>query len=220
MTLRVILLGPPGAGKGTQAEWACRAMNIPRLSTGDMLRSAVEAGTPLGQQAKSIMDAGGLVPDEVINKLMLARVGEPDCSRGFLLDGFPRTIPQAKFLLDSGPGIDLVLELDVDDEILVKRLSGRRIHPASGRVYHLEHNPPKVTDRDDETGEPLVQRDDDAEATVRNRLAVYHEQTKPLIDFFRRALETQQIGGYTRLDAAPAVEEVRTTMAALLAKHK
>jgi len=195
-------------------------MNIPRLSTGDMLRSAVEAGTPLGQQAKSIMDAGGLVPDEVINKLMLARVGEPDCSRGFLLDGFPRTIPQAKFLLDSGPGIDLVLELDVDDEILVKRLSGRRIHPASGRVYHLEHNPPKVTDRDDETGEPLVQRDDDAEATVRNRLAVYHEQTKPLIDFFRRALETQQIGGYTRLDAAPAVEEVRTTMAALLAKHK
>lgn len=217
MSLRVILLGPPGAGKGTQADWICEKNTIPKLSTGDMLRHAVQTGTELGRKAKSIMDNGNLVPDTIINELMLGRTKEPDCTNGFLLDGFPRTIPQAQFVLDCNLKIDLVLELDVDDEQLVKRLTGRRIHPSSGRVYHLEHNPPKVAGQDDITGEPLLQRDDDAEHTVRNRLEVYHEQTKPLVDFFRRAAQAQDIGNYAKVDATPDVTAVRNAIAALLA---
>ncbi len=183
--MRIILLGAPGAGKGTQAQFLCEHYSIPQISTGDMLRAAVAAGTELGKRAKEIMDTGGLVSDEIIIGLVKERIEQPDCAGGCLFDGFPRTIPQAQAMLDSGIAIDHVIEIAVDDEEIVSRLSGRRVHPGSGRVYHVIHNPPKAEGIDDETGEALVQRDDDQEATVRKRLDVYKQQTQPLVNFYR-----------------------------------
>ncbi|WP_308366932.1 MULTISPECIES: adenylate kinase [unclassified Microbulbifer] len=187
--MRIILLGAPGAGKGTQARFITEKFGIPQISTGDMLRTAVKEGTPLGQQAKDIMAAGKLVSDDLIIALVKDRIAQPDCANGFLFDGFPRTIPQAQALLDADVVIDYVLEIAVDDEEIVKRLSGRRVHEGSGRVYHVEYNPPKEEGKDDVTGEPLVQRGDDSEETVRKRLAVYHEQTEPLVGFYRELAE-------------------------------
>ncbi len=183
--MRIILLGAPGAGKGTQAKVIMDQLNIPQISTGDMLRAAVKAGTELGLQVKDVMDSGGLVSDELIIALVKERIAEPDCANGYLFDGFPRTIPQAEALIAEGVEIDRVVEIYVPDEEIVTRLGGRRVHEASGRVYHIEHNPPKQEGLDDETGEPLVQRDDDKEDTVRNRLKVYHDQTEPLVDFYQ-----------------------------------
>ncbi|MED5431011.1 MAG: adenylate kinase, partial [Pseudomonadota bacterium] len=183
--MRVILLGAPGAGKGTQAQFIKEQFNIPQISTGDMLRAAVKAGTPLGLEAKKVMDAGGLVSDDIILGLVKERIAEDDCANGFLFDGFPRTIPQAQALVEQGVDIDFVVEIDVDDEEIIERLSGRRVHPASGRVYHVKYNPPKEEGKDDETGEELVQRDDDKEETVRKRLEVYQSQTRPLVDFYQ-----------------------------------
>lgn len=183
--MRVILLGAPGAGKGTQAKFIMDRFAIPQISTGDMLRAAVKAGTPLGLAAKQVMDAGGLVSDDIIIGLVKERITQPDCSKGFLFDGFPRTIPQAEAMVKAGVDIDYVVEIDVDDQEIISRLSGRRVHAASGRVYHVVHNPPKVAGVDDETGEALVQRDDDTEVTVRKRLEVYHNQTKPLVNFYQ-----------------------------------
>lgn len=183
--MRVILLGAPGAGKGTQAKFLTEAFGIPQISTGDMLRSAVKAGTPLGLKVKDIMASGALVSDDLIIDLVKERIAQEDCKHGFLLDGFPRTIPQAEALSASGVEIDHVLEINVDDEEIVARLSGRRMHEASGRIYHIQHNPPKVEGFDDDTGEPLIQRDDDKEATVRNRLRVYHDQTEPLVEYYQ-----------------------------------
>jgi adenylate kinase len=183
--MRIVLLGPPGAGKGTQAQFICGKFGIPQISTGDMLRTAVSAGTELGRKVKSVMDSGALVSDEIIIELVRERLAAPDCARGFLFDGFPRTIPQAEALEHAGVGIDYVVEIVVPDEEIVKRMSGRRVHPASGRVYHVEFNPPRAQGKDDVTGEPLIQRDDDKEATVRERLAVYHRQTHPLVEFYR-----------------------------------
>jgi len=183
--MRMILLGPPGAGKGTQAAGLCEAYGIPQISTGDMLRAAVKAGTELGVQAKAVMDAGELVSDDIIIGLVRERIAEPDCANGFLFDGFPRTIAQADALADAGVALDAVVELRVDDESIVSRMAGRRVHPGSGRVYHIDNAPPATAGQDDETGEPLVQREDDQPATVRQRLAVYHDQTRPLVDYYQ-----------------------------------
>jgi len=182
--MRLILLGPPGAGKGTQAKMICEKYGIPQISTGDMLRAAVSAETPLGIEAKKVMDAGELVSDDLILQLVKDRISENDCTSGYLLDGFPRTIVQAEGMKKLGIDVDFVVELQVKDEEIIERMGGRRIHPASGRVYHVKFNPPKIEDQDDETGEALIQRDDDAEHTVRKRLDVYHEQTAPLIDYY------------------------------------
>jgi adenylate kinase len=182
--MRVILLGAPGAGKGTQASFIKEKFNIPQISTGDMLRAAVKAGSPLGLAAKSIMDAGGLVSDDIIINLVKERIQDADCAQGFLFDGFPRTIPQAQAMKDAGIPIDFVVEIDVADSEIINRMSGRRVHPASGRTYHTIFNPPKVAGLDDLTGEALIQRPDDAEETVIKRLNVYHEQTKPLVDYY------------------------------------
>ncbi len=183
--MKIILLGAPGAGKGTQARFITEKFGIPQISTGDMLRAAVREGTALGRKAQEIMAKGGLVDDDTMVALVLERIGKDDCAGGFLFDGFPRTIEQANKTRDAGVEIDVVLNIDVDDEEIVLRLSGRRSHPASGRVYHIEHNPPRVAGRDDETGEALIQREDDREDTVRERLAVYHRQTKPLVAHYR-----------------------------------
>ncbi|MDP1650049.1 MAG: adenylate kinase [Rubrivivax sp.] len=182
--MRMILLGPPGAGKGTQAAFICERFGIPQISTGDMLRAAVEAGTAIGVAAKKVMDAGSLVGDDIIIGLVKERLARPDCARGFLFDGFPRTIPQAEAMKAAGVKIDVVLEIDVPEQTIIERMSGRRVHPASGRTYHVKYNPPQVEDRDDATGEPLIQRDDDKEETVRKRLAIYQNQTRPLIDYY------------------------------------
>jgi adenylate kinase len=182
--MRIILLGAPGAGKGTQATFIKEKFNIPQISTGDMLRAAVKAGTKLGLEAKGHMDSGGLVPDAVIIGLVSERIKEADCANGFLFDGFPRTIPQADAMKNAGVGIDYVVEIDVPDSAIVERMSGRRSHPESGRTYHVKFNPPKVAGKDDVTGEDLVQRPDDAEETVKKRLEVYHSQTKPLVDYY------------------------------------
>ncbi|WP_196138061.1 adenylate kinase [Aliikangiella sp. G2MR2-5] len=182
--MRIILLGAPGAGKGTQAQFIKEKYGIPQISTGDMLRAAVKAGTPLGLQAKEVMDAGKLVSDDIIIGLVKERVAEKDCENGYLLDGFPRTIPQADAMKENGIDVDYVVEIDVDDEEIIKRMSGRRVHPGSGRTYHVVFNPPKVEGKDDETGEDLIQRPDDSEDTVKDRLAVYHSQTKPLVDYY------------------------------------
>lgn len=182
--MRIILLGAPGAGKGTQATFIKQHFNIPQISTGDMLRAAVKAGTPLGLEAKSYMDSGGLVPDAVIIGLVSERIKEADCKNGFLFDGFPRTIPQADAMKEAGVMIDYVVEIDVPDHAIVERMSGRRSHPESGRTYHVKFNPPKVAGKDDITGEDLVQREDDKEETVKKRLDVYHDQTKPLVDYY------------------------------------
>ena len=182
--MKLILLGPPGAGKGTQAQFITEKYGVPQISTGDMLRAAVKAESELGLQVKDIMASGGLVSDDLIIALVSERIQQEDCANGFLFDGFPRTIPQAQALVDAGIDIELVVEIAVDDEEIVSRLSGRRVHSNSGRVYHIQHNPPKVEGVDDETGEPLMQREDDQEATVRNRLKIYHDQTKPLVRFY------------------------------------
>lgn len=184
--MRVILLGAPGAGKGTQAKFITEAFGIPQISTGDMLRAAVKAGTPLGIKVQDVMSSGALVSDDLIIDLVKERISQDDCKEGFLFDGFPRTIPQAEALSASGVQIDHVLEIAVDDEEIVARLSGRRVHEASGRIYHVIHNPPKTPGLDDETGEPLIQRSDDQEDTVRNRLSIYHEQTKPLVAYYQK----------------------------------
>jgi adenylate kinase len=216
--MRVILLGAPGAGKGTQAQFIMKQYRIPQISTGDMLRAAVKAGTPLGIKAKDIMEAGGLLPDDLIIGLVKTRIQEQDCKNGFLFDGFPRTIPQAQALIDAGIHIDHVVEIHVDDEQIVSRLSGRRVHEASGRIYHLQHQPPKRDELDDETGEPLIQREDDKETTVRKRLAVYHEQTEPLIGFYRNLIERQDPDAphYTQLDGVGSVDEIRNKVFAAL----
>src|SRR6185503_4659474 len=191
--MRLILLGPPGAGKGTQAQYVCDAYGIPQISTGDMLRAAVKAGTPLGRQVKKVMDSGALVSDDIIIALVKERIQQPDSANGFLLDGFPRTIVQAQALIDAGVALDGVLEISVPEEEIVKRLSGRRVHEKSGRVYHVIYNPPKVDNRDDETGDVLVQRKDDEEATVRERLGVYHRQTFPLVDFYSKLAAEERV---------------------------
>ena len=187
--MRIILLGPPGAGKGTQARYLCEAHSIPQISTGDMLRAAVANETALGLKVKAVMDSGALVSDEIIIALVEERIAQDDCRNGFLFDGFPRTIPQAQSLLDAGIDLDYVVEIKVPDEEIVRRMSGRRVHPGSGRTYHVDFNPPKVEGVDDDTGEALIQREDDAEATVRERLAVYHEQTHPLVAFYSERSE-------------------------------
>jgi adenylate kinase len=207
--MRLILLGPPGAGKGTQAGAIAQQYGIPQISTGDMLRAAVRAGTPLGVEARKFMDAGALVPDAVIIGLVKDRIGQPDCTRGFLFDGFPRTIAQAEAMKDAGVDLDYILEVDVDDAEIVKRLSGRRVHPASGRTYHVHFNPPKVAGKDDATGEDLIQRDDDREETVLKRLQVYHSQTKQLVDYYSswagrgdaRAPKYRKVSGVGSVDA-------------------
>ena len=182
--MRLILLGAPGAGKGTQAKFICEKFGIPQISTGDMLRAAVKAGTPLGIEAKKVMDSGGLVSDDIIIGLVKDRLTQPDCAKGYLFDGFPRTIPQAQAMKDAGVPIDYVLEIDVPFDAIIERMSGRRVHVASGRTYHVKYNPPKVAGKDDETGEELIQRDDDQEVTVRKRLEVYDAQTKPLVTYY------------------------------------
>ncbi|CAG9164952.1 Adenylate kinase [Cupriavidus laharis] len=182
--MRLILLGAPGAGKGTQAKFICEKFGIPQISTGDMLRAAVKAGTPLGVEAKKVMDAGGLVSDDIIIGLVKDRLKDADCKNGYLFDGFPRTIPQAEAMKEAGVAIDYVLEIDVPFDAIIERMSGRRVHVASGRTYHVKYNPPKAEGVDDETGEPLIQRDDDKEDTVRKRLDVYSQQTRPLVDYY------------------------------------
>ncbi len=209
--MRIILLGAPGAGKGTQAQFIKDKYGIPQISTGDMLRAAVKAGTPLGLEAKKIMDAGKLVSDDIIIGLVKERVAEPDCEKGYLLDGFPRTIPQADAMRENNIDVDFVVEIDVDDEEIIKRMSGRRVHPGSGRTYHVVYNPPKVEGKDDETGEDLIQRDDDQEETVRKRLAVYHEQTKPLIDYYTAFSkeDTDNAPKYVRVAGVGGVTDIR-----------
>jgi adenylate kinase len=215
--MRLILLGPPGAGKGTQAGFIKEAFGIPQISTGDMLRAAVKAGTPLGLAAKKVMDSGGLVSDDIIIGLVRERLKEPDCARGYLFDGFPRTIPQAEAMRESVP-IDVVLEIDVPDEAIVERMSGRRVHVASGRTYHVKYNPPRVAGKDDATGEDLIQRDDDREETVNKRLAVYHQQTEPLVDYYRQWAATgdPRAPRYRKVDGMGSVEAIRDAAFAAL----
>jgi adenylate kinase len=215
--MRLILLGPPGAGKGTQAGYITQQFGIPQISTGDMLRAAVKAGTPLGLEAKKIMDTGGLVSDEIIIGLVRDRLTQPDCVNGYLFDGFPRTLPQADALKDAGVKLDYVVEIEVPEEDIIERMSGRRVHPASGRSYHVRFNPPKVEGKDDVTGEPLVQRDDDREETVRRRLAVYREQTRPLVDYYAGWAKTDpQAPRYRKISGVGAVEEIRARLFAAL----
>ena len=210
--MRIILLGGPGAGKGTQGDLLCAHFGIPKISTGDMLRAAVREGTPLGLAAKGIMDAGGLVSDDIILGLIRERVKMADCVRGFLFDGFPRTIPQAEGLAAAEVEIGYVIEIAVDDEEIVKRMSGRRIHQASGRSYHVEFNPPKRAGKDDLTGEELIQRDDDQESTVRKRLAVYHEQTKPLVVLYSRAAQNNRRLKYICVDGIGDVDAINKSI--------
>ncbi|MGE0311093.1 MAG: adenylate kinase [Lautropia sp.] len=216
--MRLILLGPPGAGKGTQANFIKERFAIPQISTGDMLRAAVKAGTPLGVAAKKVMDSGALVSDDIIIGLVQERLKQPDCAQGYLFDGFPRTIPQADALKDAGVAIDYVLEIDVPEAEIVERMSGRRVHPASGRSYHLRFNPPKRDGLDDETGEPLIQRDDDREETVRNRLAVYQSQTRPLVDYYRAWANSGEAGApaYRCIAGTGSVDTIRTRAFAAL----
>jgi len=216
--MRLILLGPPGAGKGTQAAFICRHFGIPQISTGDMLRAAVKAGTPLGLAAKRVMDSGALVSDDIIIGLVKERIVEPDCAKGFLFDGFPRTIPQADAMKNAGVKIDVVLEIDVPDEAIIERMSGRRTHPASGRTYHLKFNPPKAAGKDDVTGEDLVQRDDDKEETVRNRLAVYQNQTRPLVEYYSAWAATGDANAprYRKISGTGGVDEITARALAAL----
>ncbi|MGH8478776.1 MAG: adenylate kinase [Gammaproteobacteria bacterium] len=218
--MRIILLGGPGAGKGTQADFLCRQFGIPKVSTGDMLRAAVALGTPLGIEAKRVMDSGTLLSDDLILGLVMERIARPDCARGFLFDGFPRTIPQAEGLARAAIDIDYVIEIAVDDEEIVRRMSGRWVHTASGRTYHVLFNPPSVAGRDDLSGEPLIQRDDDREATVRERLSVYHRQTEPLVAYYRqRALDPCGKPRYARVNGVGDVAEVRARILNALADH-
>ncbi len=216
--MRLILLGPPGAGKGTQANFITQAYGIPQISTGDMLRAAIKAGTPKGLAAKKVMDAGALVSDDIIIALVKDRLKEPDCARGYLFDGFPRTLPQADAMKEAGVAIDCVLEIDVPDAAIVERMGGRRVHVASGRTYHVRYNPPKVADRDDVTGEALIQRDDDREETVKKRLAVYHAQTKPLVEYYTKwgATGDPRAPRYRKVDGMGTVEAIRDACLAAL----
>lgn len=214
--MRIILLGAPGAGKGTQAHFITTRFGVPQISTGDMLRAAVKAESPLGLQVKEVMSSGGLVTDEIIIALVKERITQPDCANGFLFDGFPRTIPQAQAMEDADIAIDVVIDIAVDDEEIVKRLSGRRVHLDSGRVYHVEFNPPRKAGIDDVTGEPLIQRDDDKEETVRKRLRVYHEQTKPLVDFYQKLQDKGQGVKVIRLNGKDHVDTVREKITTIL----
>lgn len=214
--MRLILLGAPGAGKGTQAQFICEKFAIPQISTGDMLRAAVKAESPLGLQVKEVMSSGGLVSDEIIIALVKERIQQDDCAKGFLFDGFPRTIPQAEAMVEAGVDLDYVLEIAVEDEEIIKRLSGRRVHEASGRIYHVLHNPPKVEGKDDVTGEPLIQREDDKEETVRHRLQVYHEQTEPLVGFYQN-LKTANAPRYVKVEGVGTVDDIRKAVLAALA---
>lgn len=215
--MRIILLGAPGAGKGTQAQFITQQFGIPQISTGDMLRAAVKAGTPLGLAAKKVMDAGQLVSDDIIIGLVKERITQADCANGFLFDGFPRTIPQAEALQAAGVEIDRVLEINVPDEEIVKRLSGRRVHPGSGRVYHVIYNPPKTAGKDDVTGEDLVQRDDDKEETVRKRLEVYHSQTAPLVTFYQQLAKSGQANTvYSKVEGVGSVDDITAAIKAAL----
>ncbi len=213
--MRIILLGAPGAGKGTQAQFIMEKYGIPQISTGDMLRAAIKAGTELGLQAKQVMDAGQLVSDDLIIGLVKERIAQDDCKSGFLLDGFPRTIPQADAMKESGVEVDFVLEFDVPDQEIVKRMSGRRVHPGSGRVYHVVFNPPKTEGKDDVTGDDLAIRPDDEESTVRKRLAIYHEQTEPLVSYYTKAAEAGN-GAYHKLDGTQAVDAISTQLVTIL----
>ena len=216
--MRVILLGAPGAGKGTQAQYICKEFGIPQISTGDMLRAAVKAESPLGLAAKEVMDAGRLVSDDIIIGLVVERLEQSDCANGCLFDGFPRTIPQAEALRDSGVNIDHVVEMAVDDGAIIERMAGRRVHLASGRTYHMVYNPPKKDGYDDETGEQLIQRDDDRESVVRDRLSVYHEQTEPLIHFYSSWAKADPSGAPTvnQIQGVGQVEEIRDEIFAVL----
>jgi adenylate kinase len=220
--MRIVLLGPPGAGKGTQAAFICRRYAIPQISTGDMLRAAVKAGTSLGLAAKKVMDSGGLVSDDVILGIVKDRLRDPDCKSGYLFDGFPRTIPQAEGMRDAHIALEVVLEIDVPDADIIERMSGRRVHAASGRVYHIKFNPPRVPGKDDVTGEPLVQRDDDKEETVRKRLDVYRAQTRPLVAFYESEAAAGPRAGappprLIRISGVGTVEEVTARVEAALA---
>ena len=221
--MRLILLGAPGAGKGTQATFICQKYGIPQISTGDMLRAAVKAGTPLGLELKKVMDSGALVSDELIINLVKERIAQPDCAQGFLFDGFPRTIPQADAMKAAGVKLDYVLEIDVPFDAIIERMSGRRSHPASGRTYHVKFNPPKVAGIDDVTGEPLVQRDDDKEDTVKNRLAVYSAQTRPLVDYYANWAKNDAKDGevkapkYRAISGTGGVDEITARAFAALA---
>jgi adenylate kinase len=220
--MRLILLGAPGAGKGTQAQFICEKFAIPQISTGDMLRAAVKAGTELGIAAKKIMDAGGLVSDDIIIGLVKDRLTQPDCSKGYLFDGFPRTIPQAQAMKDAGVPIDYVLEIDVPFDAIIDRMGGRRVHPASGRTYHIKYNPPKVEGKDDVTGDALIQRDDDKEETVRKRLQVYDDQTRPLVEYYSswaaqaNAADKVKAPAYRKVSGTGSVEDITTSIFAEL----
>jgi len=220
--MRLILLGAPGAGKGTQAQFICEKFAIPQISTGDMLRAAVKAGTELGIAAKKIMDTGGLVSDDIIIGLVKDRLTQPDCSKGYLFDGFPRTIPQAQAMKDAGVPIDYVLEIDVPFDAIIDRMGGRRVHPASGRTYHIKYNPPKVEGKDDVTGEPLIQRDDDKEETVRKRLQVYDDQTRPLVEYYSswaaqaNAADKVKAPAYRKVSGTGSVEDITVSIFAEL----
>ncbi|HBC33121.1 MAG TPA: adenylate kinase [Marinobacter adhaerens] len=209
--MRIILLGAPGAGKGTQAQFLMNKYGIPQISTGDMLRSAIKEGSEMGLAAKQVMDAGQLVSDDIIIGLVKERIAKEDCSKGFLLDGFPRTIPQAEALKDQGIAIDYVVEIAVDDEEIVSRLSGRRVHEGSGRIYHVKYDPPKVEGKDDQTGEPLVQREDDKEETVRKRLKIYHDQTAPLVGYYQdwASKEPAAAPKYVRVEGVGSLDSIR-----------
>jgi len=219
--MKIILLGMPGAGKGTQARFLVEKYRIPQISTGDMLRAAIKDGTPLGAQAKACMDRGALVPDDIVIELVKRRAAQPDCANGYIIDGFPRNIPQAEALRRAGIDADYVLDIDVSDEEILRRLSGRRVHPASGRTYHIEFNPPKTPGKDDVTGEPLVQRPDDKEETVWQRIATYHEQTKPLIAYYSQWQHSgdPRAPRYASIDGNGAVQRVRERLLAALAPN-
>ena len=216
--MRILLLGLPGAGKGTQAQFLIKKYGIPQIATGDMLRTAADAGTPIGREAKSYMDRGALVPDHLVIQLVKERVKQPDAAIGFIIDGFPRTLAQAEALREAGIDIDYLLEIAVDDEEILRRMSGRRVHPGSGRTYHIDFNPPRVPGMDDVTGEPLVQRPDDAEATVRKRIVTYHSQTKPLIDYYRKWSESgdPHAPRYACVRGQGSVDEIRDRIFAAL----
>ena len=220
--MRLILLGAPGAGKGTQAQFICEKYAIPQISTGDMLRAAVKAGTELGIAAKKIMDSGGLVSDDIIIGLVKDRLTQPDCSKGYLFDGFPRTIPQAQAMKDAGVPIDFVLEIDVPFDAIIDRMSGRRVHPASGRSYHIKFNPPKAEGKDDVTGEPLIQRDDDKEETVRKRLQVYNDQTRPLVEYYSswaaqaNSADKVKAPAYRKISGTGSVDDITASIFSML----
>lgn len=215
--MKVLLLGAPGAGKGTQAQFITSAFGIPQISTGDMLRAAIKAGTPLGLEAKKIIDAGGLVRDDIIIGMVKERIAQDDCQNGFLFDGFPRTLAQAEAMMEAGVHLDAVVEIDVPDSAIIERMSGRRVHLPSGRTYHIKFNPPKTEGRDDETGEELVQRDDDKEEVVKKRLAVYHEQTEVLVGYYSK-LSGETAPKYIKVDGTQSVDTVKSQILSALGK--